>query len=249
MPRVLDVLSGSAEVRGDHWELRLNDVGRDYVDWALLEAQVAERRRRTPRLLLHGCVRLAGALVGIVPTCCRRRGRRRWWRRHEGVGLDDDAGVQRLHHAVVEGDAVLRGGKRLFEPINLPLAHGRGLLEQIPGDGLGARRSRQRAVPVPVAASELVRELLVEVGVVLGYLGGASRNRERVPKVVQDRIALAKLVEEPDDCQAVIGANQRGVVELVDEVGLQRKALAVNGVLRRRVPMDLVEVKPVGADL
>ena len=40
----------------------------------------------------------------------------------------------------------------------------------------------------------------------------------------------------------MVAANERRVVELVDEVRLQREALAVDRVLRGSVPVDLVEV-------
>jgi hypothetical protein len=80
-----------------------------------------------------------------------------------------------------------------------------------------------------------VRLLLGEVALVAGHLG------ELAPQLVVERVGGAELVEDPDDGDGAVGA-------LVDEVQLEGEALAVDGVVGGRVPVQLVEVVDLAGD-
>ena len=62
-------------------------------------------------------------------------------------GVRDHAVVQWHGYTIVEGQ-FLRGFEAGLEVVYLALAHGGGLLYEVPGDALGAWRGRKRAVPV-----------------------------------------------------------------------------------------------------
>ena len=80
-----------------------------------------------------------------------------------------------------------------------------------------------------------MRLLLGEAALVGGHL------RELGPELVVERVGGAELVEDGDDGDAAVGA-------LVDEVQLQGEALAVDGVVGGRVPVQLVEVVDLAGD-
>jgi len=102
---------------------------------------------------------------------------------------------------------------------------------------------------VVVALRERLVQLRVEIEGAASVFADACAQGELLPELIQEGVALVvQLVEQADDREAVVGAVERRVVELVHEVRLQGEGLTIDGVLGRRVPVHLVKVEPCTVD-
>ena len=139
----------------------------------------------------------------------------------------DGAAVERLRRAVV---LVRQRRRQQLQLLRAELPH---LAQDVPDHMLRARRRRQRPHVPEVAARPLLQRLQLHQP---GRHPGRRLQRPQVLlQLVVERVRLPDPVEDADDGEVafLVGVHQ---------VELQREALPVDGVLRRRVPVDHLEL-------